>query len=221
MKKIHSIIATAIMAALTLPSCTTVNPYTGEQQTSKTMKGGVLGALGGAAIGAMTGDRRDALKGAAIGGLLGGGIGSYMDTQEAEVRRQLHGTGVSVTRNGNQLILNMPSDITFRTGSANIQPEFGRTLQSVALVLNKYRLTSISIVGHTDSDGSNSYNQNLSISRARSVAAVLNSRGVNAMRILTRGEGESRPVASNATSAGKAQNRRVELFIIPQRNKFQ
>ncbi len=217
MKKIHSIIACAAMAALSLTSCTTVNPYTGQQQASKTMQGGLMGALGGAAIGAITGDRKDALKGAMLGGLVGGGIGSYMDTQEAEVRRQLHGTGVSVTRSGNNLILNMPSDITFRTGSANLQPKFSRTLGSVALVLKKYRLTSISIVGHTDSDGSASYNRNLSISRARSVAGVLNSRGVNGMRILTKGEGESRPVASNNTSSGKAKNRRVVLSIIPQR----
>ncbi|MFT6792768.1 MAG: outer membrane protein OmpA-like peptidoglycan-associated protein [Rubritalea sp.] len=218
MKKIYSIIVCA--AIVSLPSCTSVNPYTGQQQNSKTMKGGLMGALGGAAIGALTGDRKDALKGAMIGGLLGGGIGSYMDTQEAEVRRQLDGTGVSVSRNGNELVLNMPSDITFRSGSADLQPEFSRTLGSVALVLSKYRLTSISIVGHTDSDGSATFNQNLSISRARSVAGVLNSRGVNAMRILTRGEGESRPVASNATSSGKSQNRRVELRIIPQKNGF-
>lgn len=220
MKKIHSMIACATMAALTLPSCTTVNPYTGEQQTSKTMKGGVMGALGGAAIGALTGDSDAALKGAMIGGLVGGGIGSYMDTQEAEVRRQLHGTGVSVTRNGDDLILNMPSDITFRSGSANLQPEFSQTLGSVALVLKKYNRTSISIVGNTDSDGSAASNQSLSISRARSVAGVLNSRGVAGNRLLTLGQGESRPVASNATSAGKAKNRRVELRIIPQQKQF-
>lgn len=213
-------IACATMAALTLPSCTTVNPYTGEQQTSKTMKGGVMGALGGAAIGALTGDSDAALKGAMIGGLVGGGIGSYMDTQEAEVRRQLHGTGVSVTRNGDDLILNMPSDITFRSGSANLQPEFSQTLGSVALVLKKYNRTSISIVGNTDSDGSAASNQSLSISRARSVAGVLNSRGVAGNRLLTLGQGESRPVASNATSAGKAKNRRVELRIIPQQKQF-
>ncbi|MFT5906744.1 MAG: outer membrane protein OmpA-like peptidoglycan-associated protein [Cryomorphaceae bacterium] len=220
MKKIHSMISCATMAALTLPSCTTVNPYTGEQQTSKTMKGGVMGALGGAAIGALTGDSDAALKGAMIGGLVGGGIGSYMDTQEAEVRRQLHGTGVSVTRNGDDLILNMPSDITFRSGSANLQPEFSQTLGSVALVLKKYNRTSISIVGNTDSDGSAASNQSLSISRARSVAGVLNSRGVAGNRLLTLGQGESRPVASNATSAGKAKNRRVELRIIPQQKQF-
>ena len=208
------------MAALTLPSCTTVNPYTGEEQASKTMKGGVMGALGGAAIGALTGDSHDALKGAMIGGVIGGGIGAYMDTQEAEVRRQLHGTGVSVTRSGDDLILNMPSDITFSTGSANLQPKFSQTLGSVALVLKKYNRTSISIVGNTDSDGSAASNQSLSISRARSVAGVLNSRGVAGSRILIKGQGESRPVASNATSAGKAKNRRVELRIIPQQNQF-
>lgn len=220
MKKMNSIIACATMAALTLPSCTTVNPYTGDQQASKTVQGGVIGALGGAAIGAMRGDRKDALKGAMIGGLVGGGIGSYMDTQEAEVRRQLQGSGVSVSRNGNDLILNMPSDITFSPGSASIQPQFADTLGSVGLVLKKYNRTSISIVGHTDSDGSAASNQSLSIARARSVAGVLNSRGVAGNRILTNGEGESSPVASNASSSGKAQNRRVELRIVPQQNQF-
>lgn len=221
MKKINLITACVTMVAFTLPSCTTVNPYTGQQQTSKTVQGGVIGALGGAAIGALTGDRKDALKGAMIGGLAGGGIGAYMDTQEAEVRRQLSGSGVSVTRSGDDLILNMPSDITFSTGSANIQSQFNQTLSSVALVLKKYSRTSISIIGHTDSDGSAASNQSLSISRARSVAGVLNARGVAGTRLLVNGMGESHPVSSNATSAGKAQNRRVELRIVPQQNQFQ
>lgn len=208
------------MLALTLPSCTTVNPYTGEQQTSKTMQGGVAGALVGGLAGAMIGDRHDALKGAAIGGILGGGIGSYMDTQEAEVRRQLYGTGVSVTRNGNELILNLPSDITFNSGSSAIQPQFYDTLGSVALVLRKYDKTTISIAGHTDSDGSDYYNQSLSMSRSRSVAGVLNSRGVAGHRLLTYGEGESSPIASNNSYSGKAQNRRVEMRIVPQQNSF-
>ena len=220
MKKTYSITACAMIAALTLPSCTTVDPYTGQQQTSKTMKGGVIGALGGAAIGALSGDRKDALKGAMIGGLVGGGIGSYMDTQEAEVRRQLAGTGVSVIRSGDDLILNLPSDITFGSGSANLQPEFSQTLGSVALVLKKYNRTRISIEGHTDSDGSAAFNQSLSISRARSVAGILNSQGVAGNRLLTYGQGESSPVASNATPSGKAQNRRVELRIVPQQNQF-
>ncbi len=185
MKKIHTVVAFTTLAALALPSCTTVNPYTGQQQTSKTLQGGALGALGGAAIGAMAGDRHDALKGALIGGLVGGGIGAYMDTQEAEVRRQLHGTGVSVTRNGNDLILNLPSDVTFRTGSAMIEQEFAQTLGGVGIILRKYNKSNISIVGHTDSDGSDYYNQNLSMSRARSVAGVLNSNGVAGHRINT------------------------------------
>jgi len=220
MKKLHTIIAGALVAALTFTSCTTVNPYTGQQQTSKTLQGGAVGALSGALIGAMAGDRRDALKGAAIGGIVGGGIGAYRDSQEAEVRRQLYGTGVSVTRSGNDLILNMPSDITFRTGSSSIQPKFTRTLNAVALVLKKFNRTKISIAGHTDSVGGTSYNKNLSISRARSVARVINARGVAGYRLLTYGYGESRPIASNATRSGKAKNRRVELRIIPQRSRF-
>ncbi len=220
MKKIHSIAACASIVALTLPSCTTVNPYTGEQQTSKTLQGGAAGAIVGGLAGAMLGDRSDALKGAAIGGLVGGGIGAYMDTHEAEVRRQLYGTGVSVTRNGNDLILNLPSDVTFRSGSSAIQPEFATTLGGVGMVLRKYNKTMISIVGHTDSDGSAAYNQNLSISRARSVAGELNARGVAGNRLLTYGEGKSRPIASNATASGKAKNRRVEMRIVPNQGGF-
>ncbi len=221
MKRIYSIVACVSMIGLTLPSCTTVNPYTGQQQASKALKGGLIGAAGGALIGAMAGDRKDALKGALIGGGIGGGIGHYMDRQEAEVRRQLEGTGVGVSRDGNDLILNMPSDITFGSGSAVIQPQFIDTLVSVGMVLNKYKHTSISIVGHTDSDGSASSNQYLSVSRARSVADVLSARGVAGSRLLTDGQGESSPIATNATSSGKAKNRRVELRIVPQQNQFQ
>jgi len=220
MKKTKAIVVGAVMTAFTLPSCTTVNPYTGESQTSKTLKGGTIGALSGAAIGAFTGDRKDALKGAFIGGLLGGGIGAYMDTQEAEVRRQLSGTGVSVSRSGDDLILNMPSDITFKTGSSNIQPRFSETLGSVAVVLKKYKRTSVNVIGHTDSVGSATSNKNLSVSRASSVAKSLNLRGVEGGRLLISGEGESKPIASNNTDSGRAKNRRVEIRIIPKQSQF-
>jgi len=220
MKKIYKIIPGAIIASFSLQSCATTNAYTGERQASKTLKGGAIGAAAGAVIGSLVGDSNDALKGAAIGGLLGGGIGAYMDTQEQEIRRQLSGTGVSVTRSGNDLILNMPSDITFSSGSAAIQSQFSGTLSSVGLVLKKYDRTAISIEGHTDSDGSTSSNQNLSVSRANSVAAILSSTGVANNRLIVSGAGESRPIASNDTSAGKAQNRRVELRIEPQQAQF-
>ncbi|MGJ8677363.1 MAG: OmpA family protein [Akkermansiaceae bacterium] len=223
--KLH--IALVTIAATVLSSCTTVNPYTNETQVSKTATGATIGALGGAALGALIGNNRSggssregAITGALIGAGAGAGIGLYMDTQEADVRRQLQGSGVSVTRSGNELILNMPSDITFNSGSSALKSQFGSTLNSVALVLKKYKKTSISIIGHTDSDGAASYNQNLSVARAQAVASDLNSRGVIAARLLPQGVGEKYPVANNGTSAGKAQNRRVELRIVPVNSQF-
>ena len=225
--KITRSIATITIASLALSSCTTVNPNTGQKQPSKLVKGGVLGALGGAAIGALSGNNRTggksrdhAIKGAAIGALAGMGIGGYMDRQESKMRQGMNGSGVTVTRAGNDLILNMPSDITFGSGSSSIQPQFQDTLGSVAGVLSQYNKTQISITGHTDSDGSSSYNQGLSINRARSVANALNSQGVSSSRTQTYGEGEALPIASNNTSAGKAQNRRVVIRIIPQQSQF-
>ena len=225
--KITRSIASITIASLALSSCTTVNPNTGQKQPSKLVKGGVLGALGGAAIGALSGNNRTggksrdhAIKGAAIGALAGMGIGGYMDRQESKMRQGMNGSGVTVTRAGNDLILNMPSDITFGSGSSSIQPQFQDTLGSVAGVLSQYNKTQISITGHTDSDGSSSYNQGLSINRARSVANALNSQGVSSSRTQTYGEGEALPIASNNTSAGKAQNRRVVIRIIPQQSQF-
>lgn len=225
--KITRSIASITVASLALSSCTTVNPNTGQKQPSKLVKGGVLGALGGAAIGALSGNNRTggksrdhAIKGAAIGALAGMGIGGYMDRQESKMRQGMSGSGVTVTRAGNDLILNMPSDITFGSGSSSIQPQFQDTLGSVAGVLSQYNKTQISITGHTDSDGSSSYNQGLSINRARSVANALNSQGVSSSRTQTYGEGEALPIASNNTSAGKAQNRRVVIRIIPQQSQF-
>lgn len=220
MKKLHSITIGAIVASLTLPSCTTMNAYTGETQASKTLIGGAIGAATGALAGSMVGDSRDALKGAAIGGILGGGIGAYMDVQEQEIRKQLVGSGVSVTRSGEDLILNMPSDVTFSSGSATIQSQFANTIGSVGLVLKKYNKTAISVEGHTDSVGESSSNQSLSVARANSVAAILSSHGVANNRLLVSGSGESRPVASNASEAGKSQNRRVELRIEPKSAQF-
>ena len=214
-------ITSIAVIATALPSCTTVNPFTGENQISKAARGASIGALGGALAGVLIGDDTKAtLTGAVAGAAVGGGIGYYMDTQEAEVRRQLQGTGVSVTRAGDELILNMPSDITFNSGSSALKAEFSSTLQSVSLVLNKYTKTNISITGHTDSDGSTSSNQTLSVSRAQAVAQDLNSRRVSGERLLTQGAGESSPIASNSTVAGKAANRRVELRIVPKGNQF-
>lgn len=195
--------------------CTTVNPYTEQQQTSNAAKGAGAGALAGALIGAMKGDRKTALKGALIGAAAGGGVGYYMDVQESKLRQQLRGTGVSVTRNGNSLILNMPGNVTFRTGSADINAGFYAVLDSVAIVIAEYNKTIVEIVGHTDSVGDASYNQSLSERRAQSVSSYFRSQAVNPQRLRAVGYGEQYPVASNVTKAGRAQNRRVEITLTP------
>lgn len=213
MKKIISL----AVAGTLLAACTTTNPYTGEQQVSKTAGGAALGALAGAGAGLLAGgdDRRNALIGAGIGALVGGGIGNYMDRQDAELRAQLQGTGVSVTRIGDQIVLNMPSNITFASDQDQVIPGFYPTLNSVALVLNKYNQTLVDILGHTDSDGDDGYNLALSQRRAQSVGNYLSTQRVDPRRFLVTGMGESQPVASNSTGEGKALNRRVEIRISP------
>ena len=207
------------LAATYLSACTTTDPYTGEQKTSN-MAGGagigaVAGALGGLVIGG--GNKgRNALIGAGIGALAGGAIGGYMDNQEAELRQQLQGTGVSVTRQGDRIILNMPSNITFATDQDQVIPPFYPTLNSVGIVLRKFNRSLIDINGHTDSTGNAGYNQGLSERRAASVANYLGERGgIDQRRISTLGYGASQPIASNATPEGRAQNRRVEVLISP------
>lgn len=198
-----------------LAGCQTTNPYTGEQQTSKTTIGAGLGALGGAAIGAIAGGRKGALIGAGIGALTGGAVGNYMDRQEAALRQRLQNTGVSVTRQGDRIILNMPGNVTFNTDSSAITSNFYPVLNSVALVLNEYNKTYVDVVGYTDSTGSAAHNQTLSEQRAQSVAQYLNSQNVVAERFVVRGAGASSPIASNATAEGRAQNRRVEIELTP------
>lgn len=208
-------------AALALTACTTTDPFTGQAKVSSTAGGAAIGAgagaVGGAIIGAATGGdpRVGALIGAGVGAIGGAAVGRYMDQQEAELRAQLQGTGVSVTRVGNDLYLNMPSNITFAVDQSSINPAFQNTLNGVALVLQKYNRTLVDIVGYTDSTGSASYNLALSQRRAQSVATYLGRQGVNQQRFYVDGQGESNPVASNATEAGRAQNRRVEIKIVP------
>lgn len=210
-------ILAAIAAASFAASCTT-DPYTGEQKISNTAGGAAigagLGALAGVALGGGS-DRRNALIGAGIGALAGGAIGATMDQQEAELRRQLQGTGVSVSRSGNQIILNMPSDVTFNVDQDAIMPAFYPVLNSVALVLQRYRSTLVDVNGHTDSTGSDSYNYGLSQRRALSVANYLGAQGVDGRRFVVNGYGKTQPIASNATEAGRAQNRRVEIYLSP------
>ena len=209
-------LAFVALAATYLSACTTTDPYTGQQKVSNTAGGAAIGAGLGALTGlAVGGDGKGALIGAAVGGLAGGAIGNYMDQQEAELRAQLQGTGVSVTRMGDRIVLNMPSNVTFATDQDQVIPPFYPTLDSVAIVLNKFNRTLIDVNGHTDSTGSLAHNKGLSERRAASVANYLGSRGVDQRRISTLGFGPSQPVASNATPEGRAQNRRVEVLIAP------
>jgi outer membrane protein OmpA-like peptidoglycan-associated protein len=216
------LLVAALAAAFSLSSCVTENPYTGEQQVSKTTAGALGGAAGGALLGAVIGNNvgdgdagRGALIGAALGGLAGGSVGNYMDQQESMLRRDLRASGVSVTRQGNNIILNMPHDITFNTGSSRIKTSFSRTLTSVGIVLRKFNQTTVLVNGHTDSDGSAFYNMGLSRDRASSVSNALAGQGVHPSRLVARGFGESQPIASNNSAAGKAKNRRVEIHIAP------
>ena len=202
--------------AVTLAACQTIDPYTGEQKTSNTAKGAGIGAASGAIIGASAGgDRKGAAIGAGIGLLAGAGVGHYMDQQEAKLRAQLQGTGVSVTRDGNQIILNMPGNITFPTGQSAINANFYPVLDSVALVLEEFEKTLVDVVGHTDNTGSDAINQPLSENRAASVGAYLTSRGVIPQRVATAGVGSRYPIADNDSGEGRALNRRVEITLVP------
>jgi outer membrane protein OmpA-like peptidoglycan-associated protein len=209
-----------VASAMALAACTT-NPYTGEQQLSRTAIGAGLGAAGGALTGALIGKgtsaktRKSALIGAGVGALVGGGVGLYMDQQESALRQRLQATGVSVTRVGDDIVLNMPSNITFDFARADIKPDFYDVLNSVSLVLNEYNQSIVDVYGHTDNVGSDQANFDLSIQRAESVANYLAGQQVNPQRLSLQGFGETRPIASNATEQGRAQNRRVEIRIQP------
>jgi outer membrane protein OmpA-like peptidoglycan-associated protein len=210
--------ALALLTALAVGSvgCQTTDPYTGEQKTSNATKGAGIGAIGGAIAGALiSGKRKNVLLGAGLGALAGGVAGNYMDQQEAKLRAQLQGTGVSVTRVGDQIILNMPGNITFATNSADISASFYPVLNSVALVVNEFEKTYVDVIGHTDSTGSAEYNQQLSVRRAQSVSSYLQSQKVLPERLLTSGMGPNSPVASNDTPEGRSLNRRVEIILTP------
>lgn len=205
--------AAALISAATLAACTTINPYTGQPQTSRAVQYGAIGGVVCGLIGAAESGQR--ARNAALGcGAIGAGVGAYMDAQEAELRQQLQGTGVQVQRNGDQLDLIMPGNITFNTNQYDIRPDFYPVLDSVAQVLYKFVDTRLQVTGHTDSTGARDYNYNLSNRRAASVANYLASRGVDQGRLITQGVGPDRPIASNDTEAGRATNRRVELQII-------
>lgn len=219
MKKRVFVIATALSASLALTGCTT-NPYTGEREAGKSGIGAGLGSLLGAGVGALSSSKKDrgkgALIGAAAGAALGGGIGYYMDEQEAKLREKMQGTGVSVTRSGDSIILNMPNNVTFDSNSATLKPAGANTLTGVAMVLKEYKKTAVNVTGYTDSTGSQQLNMRLSQQRADAVASSLIVQGVDARRIHTSGMGPANPIAGNDTADGKAQNRRVEITLSPQ-----
>jgi outer membrane protein OmpA-like peptidoglycan-associated protein len=212
------VIAPIVCAALLLAGCQTSDPYSGEEKTSHATRGAVIGGLAGAGIGALTNRHqagRNALIGAGIGALAGAAIGNYMDEEEAELRRRLRAAGVSVTRRGDRIILNMASDVTFDTDSDRVKPQFYQVLAAVGEVLTHYNRTTIEVAGHTDSTGSAEHNMDLSQRRAESVARVLEDSGVIPPRMYVEGFGEKHPIASNASAAGRSKNRRVEIQIIP------
>ncbi len=206
--------------AVVASGCQTLDPYTGEQKTSQASKGAMIGAAAGAVAGLISGDdaverRQHAMIGAGVGALAGGSVGYYMDREEMKLRQELEGTGVSVTRVGDNITLNMPGNVTFATDSADLNAGFYDVLNSVSKVLNEFDKTVIEVAGHTDSTGSDAYNQSLSERRAASVAAYLRSQKIMPERMITVGMGESRPIADNTTNDGRQANRRVELTLVP------
>ncbi|MDX2235939.1 MAG: OmpA family protein [Hyphomonadaceae bacterium] len=201
--------------ALSMAACTTVDPNTGQVVRNNTGTGAIAGAIGGAAIGSLAGgdDRRNAIIGAGIGALAGAAVGNYMDRQQAALRAQLP-PDVGVTRTAeDEILLNLPSDITFDFNRADVKSQFIGTLQQVAGTLAQYPSTTVDVIGHADSVGSDAYNQELSERRAMNVASVMISNGVQRQRVAAYGYGETAPIADNATPDGRARNRRVEIRL--------
>lgn len=204
-----------ILTLMLLYGCATTDPYTGEKKASNTAKGAGIGAIVGAGVGAVAGGSEGALIGAGVGAIAGGAVGNYMDRQEAKLRQQLEGTGVSVTRQGDNLILNMPGDITFEIDRSDIKANFYDVLNSVVLVLKEFEKTSIHITGYTDSTGTFEHNIKLSERRADAVSTYFQAQGIHPARLVTRGRGPQDPVAGNDTPEGRTLNRRVELMLVP------
>lgn len=220
MKRI--LLCLALASTVGLAGCETFDAYTGEKKTSSTAKGAAIGAGVGAVLGYFRNKdessktkQRKILQAAGIGAIAGGGVGYYMDSQEAKLRKTLRDSGVSVERDGDTINLVMPGNITFVTAGHDLNASFHQVLDSVVLVLQEFNQTIIVVAGHTDSRGSDSYNQALSERRANSVAQYLMQKGVSAARIDAVGFGEKYPIADNGTADGRALNRRVELSLIP------
>jgi outer membrane protein OmpA-like peptidoglycan-associated protein len=215
------ILVSASIALLGATACTTTDPYSSAPRRNNAGTGVIAGALGGALLGYLTNTsnseegRENALLGAGIGALAGGAVGVYMDRQQAALERELSGTGVGVAREGDVLILRMPSDVTFPSNQAGISSSFYPVLDDVVAVLQRYDQSTIDVVGHADSRGTDEYNLTLSRDRASNVARYLVDKGVLPARLYVEGRGEAQPIASNDTAAGQAQNRRVEITIRP------
>jgi outer membrane protein OmpA-like peptidoglycan-associated protein len=202
------LVLSTLALALTIGGCATNN---------NTQNGAAIGAVVGALLGKATGDNDKSryVWGAAVGALAGSAIGNYMDKQEAALREELADTGIEVVRDGDNLLLVMPGDITFATNSAAISPNFNPVLQDVALVVNEYEKTVLLIKGHTDDTGTEQYNQMLSERRANAVKNLMIAYGVNSQRITTVGLGEYQPKVPNTSETNRQLNRRVELEIHP------
>jgi outer membrane protein OmpA-like peptidoglycan-associated protein len=218
-RKLNTTVAVALAATLAA-GCQTTDPYTGEKKTTSATYGALIGAGAGAVVGMISGDdsrerRKRAVIGAGVGALAGGAVGTYMDRQEDELRRQMKDSGVTVTRKGDDIILNMPGNVTFRTDSSDLNSQFFKVLDGVALVAKKYDKTIIEVAGHTDNTGSAGYNKQLSQRRATAVAQYLMGKGVLDTRIMTAAGGEEYPVATNSTEQGRQANRRVEITLAP------
>jgi len=204
----------SLLLALLLAGCAADDP------NRRTKGGAAIGAVSGAVIGAMAGDRKTALIGAAIGGLTGGAVGNYMDTQQKDFERamadeQQRNTMEIERLKDDTLKLSLDSEVSFDVGRAEIKPAFRPTVDKLGTLLVKYDRTVVHVVGHTDSDGSDAFNMDLSRRRAEVVGNYLVTAGVPQGRIRTEGRGEREPRATNATAAGKQLNRRVEIYVKP------
>lgn len=214
-------LSAALAGALMLGGCASYTGQTGDpNDPNRTRTGALVGAGIGAVAGLLSGSdaterRQHAMIGAGAGALAGGAVGVYQDRQEAELRRQMAGTGVDVHREGDNITLNMPGAITFGFDSSEVQAQFYPVLNNLAGTLSEYDQTIIEVAGHTDNVGAAGYNQQLSERRAQSVANYLAGQGINQQRMITVGAGLTRPVADNSTEAGRAQNRRVEITLVP------
>ncbi|MDD2839962.1 MAG: OmpA family protein [Rickettsiales bacterium] len=207
--------ALLLIITVLVSSCA-IDPYTNEKKVSNTGKGAIIGVAGGAAVGAIAGGKKGALIGAAAGGVTGAAVGGYMDIQAKALRQELQGTGVSVKKEGNQITLVMPGNITFATNSYVLSESFKPTLTSVSKVLKKYNKTYVNVLGYTDNKGSVAINNTLSFNRANAVSNYFKLKGVSVNRLIVEGRGPTNPIASNSTANGREQNRRVEIILIQQ-----